>query len=405
MRTATIQAESAVPATECSASDGLLPKQRFTLDGDDGLERHLALNCEKILIEVQQIVPPYKLEALVLGGGYGRGEGGVLRTDTGDRPYNDLEFYVFLSGNRFWNERTFRGALAEMGERLSPEAGLHVEFKVDSLGRLRRGPVTMFSYDLASGHRKLTGITSPFVGCKHHLDAGNIPPWEATRLLLNRCSGLLFAREKLRSEDFTADDADFVQRNIAKAQLAFGDALLTVHGQYHWSCQERHHRLMQLKADDNLPWLPEVRHHHAAGMKFKLHPFRTSDSRSMLLLHHTEITAFALKIWLWLESRRLGVRFESAREYALSPVVKRLETKPWRNFISSLKVFGSATCLRADCLRHPSERILNSLALLLWESRIEEPELSGFLLRQLQMSAFQPKNIADGYRKFWPQVC
>ncbi|HTA30876.1 MAG TPA: hypothetical protein VK731_10335, partial [Candidatus Cybelea sp.] len=51
---------------------------RFTLDGDDNMERHLARTCRACLAGVRQVVPENKLEALMLGGGYGRGEGGVL---------------------------------------------------------------------------------------------------------------------------------------------------------------------------------------------------------------------------------------------------------------------------------------------------------------------------------------
>jgi len=37
--------------------------------------------------------------------------------------------------------------------------------------------------------------------------------------------------------------------------------------------------------------------------------------RAALQTQHENVTAFALKIWLWLESRRLGCRFKSARDY------------------------------------------------------------------------------------------
>ena len=36
-----------------------------------------------------------KLSALVLGGGYGRGEGGVFRHDGIEELYNDLDLFVF----------------------------------------------------------------------------------------------------------------------------------------------------------------------------------------------------------------------------------------------------------------------------------------------------------------------
>src|ERR1051326_4937118 len=129
--------------------------KRFTIDGSAELERWLDSICRQVEEGVRQLIPSSKLEGLVLGGGYGRGEGGVLKTEAGDQPYNELEFYVFLRGNRLWNERLFHSKLASLGDQLTSEAGLHVEFKVDSLTRLRRSPITMFSYDLVSGHRVL----------------------------------------------------------------------------------------------------------------------------------------------------------------------------------------------------------------------------------------------------------
>src|SRR5215471_19950303 len=130
---------------------------RFTLDGSEELERHLDRTCGQILTQVQTIVPRHKLRGLVLGGGYGRGEGGVLGTLKGDQPYNDLEFYVFVRGSHQLSERIYGSALRDLGRRLSSVAGLHVEFKIDSLDHLRRSPVSIFTYDLVAAHRSLFG--------------------------------------------------------------------------------------------------------------------------------------------------------------------------------------------------------------------------------------------------------
>src|SRR5258707_1384003 len=143
---------------------------RFTIDGDAALETQLATTCSRILAAVQSIVPSGKLEAIVLGGGYGRGEGGVLRASIGDKPYNDLEFYLFLRGNRLLNSRKYGRALNQLSERLSPLPGLHVEFKIDSLRKLRQSSVSMFSYDLVSAHRVILGAPDLFERCEHHLD-------------------------------------------------------------------------------------------------------------------------------------------------------------------------------------------------------------------------------------------
>src|SRR5437667_1590292 len=117
----------------------------------------------------------------------------------------------------------------------------------------------MFYYDLMMCHRCVYGEEALFAGCSHHCAPGRIPIHEATRLLMNRCSGLLFAKQQLERTDFTPENADFVRRNVAKAQLAFGDVLLTVEGQYHWSCRERAARLSCLVSD--FPMLEEVRQH------------------------------------------------------------------------------------------------------------------------------------------------
>src|SRR5439155_19762094 len=75
-----------------SASDSpISARPRFTADGSPELEAHLARTCDKIAAGLRGLLPRRKLEAVLLGGGYGRGEGGVLRTPAGDRPYNDLE--------------------------------------------------------------------------------------------------------------------------------------------------------------------------------------------------------------------------------------------------------------------------------------------------------------------------
>jgi hypothetical protein len=273
--------------------------RRFTIDGSPGIERRLADTCARVAQGVRSIVPERQLEAIVLGGGYGRGEGGVLRAGPVEQPYNDLEFYVFLRGNYLWQRYRYQTALHALGESLSPEAGVMVEFKLDSLRRFQPSPVSMFSYDLVARHRVVFGEEPVFGGCGHHLRADMIPMAEATRLLFNRCSGLLLVRELLERTALSNEEADFTVRNLAKAKLALGDALLTAFGLYHWSSRERHRRLAKLRPasgsvlkvsaagegqvaeesaeltpkPETLPWLEEVQEHHAAGLEFKLHPY------------------------------------------------------------------------------------------------------------------------------------
>lgn len=377
--------------------------QRFTLDGSEELEAALQATCDRVREGVSAIIPATGLEGLLLAGGYGRGEGGVLRTPEGDRPYNDLEFYVFARGNRFLAERRFGPPLHELGERLSPEAGLEVEFKVLTAGHLRRSPTSMFYYDLVCAHRRLAGGEALLAGCEHHRDATRIPLHEATRLLMNRCSGLLFARERLdRKEGFEAADADFVGRNLAKARLAFGDVLLAANGLYHWSCRERHRRLGGLPLTGDLAWAAPLVQLHADGVEFKLKPVCSTESRPNLEEAHAALSALGGQLWLWLEQRRLGRSFASARDYALSPVNKCPEKAAWKNRLINARTFGLGTALAAGGTRYPRERLLNALALLLWEpSTLTDPTLQRAVQSALRSSGPGFPALMQAYRRLW----
>jgi hypothetical protein len=377
------------------------PSGRFTLDGSAELEQHLARMCEQLVRAIRGLIPAARLEAILLGGGYGRGEGGVFRGAGGDQPYNDLEFYVCVKGLRHWNELRYAHALHVLAELMTPIAGIEVEFKVTSLAELRRGRVSMFSYDLMVGHRWCWGDPSVLSQFAHHRRPEAIPLAEATRLLMNRCTGLLLAAERLQRSDFGPADGDFVARNHAKAQLALGDAVLAAHGLYHWSCRERDQRLQSFTAPEPLPWWDAVRAHHVAGVHFKLHPARSSATRDELQAAHAALIALALPVWLWLEQRRLGLKASTAGYYALSPVNKWPDTAAWRNLLVNFK--GSR--LRHLSSRHPRDRVLSALPLLLWEFPPPPASVHWTALRGLlDTTATDFPSLVAAYRRVWETV-
>lgn len=374
--------------------------QRFTVDGSEALESRLAATCQRVFEGVRGAVPASRLDGVLLGGGYGRGEGGVLRSSDGDEPYNDLEFYVFVRGNALFAERRYRHALHELGERLSDQAGVEVEFKVLTLRKLRRSAPSMFYYDLVEGHRWIMGDDRLLRGCEHHREPKAIPLHEATRLLFNRCSGLLFTLERLKRADLGAKEADFANRNLAKARLAFGDVLLTADGEYHWSCRERHRRLVSRGAlEPALAFAEPLKALHAAGVEFKLHPQRASVPREQLAAEHAELSNLGAELWLWLESKRLGRQFPSPRDYALSSVDKCPENLAWRNRLVNARAFGPQGL--AD-RRYPRERLFQAVALLLWEPEtLENPALLRRAQTALRTSARDFVGLVSAYFDLW----
>lgn len=267
--------------------------------------------------------------ALVLAGGYGRGEGGVFRA-TEDAPaelYNDVEFFLFLkpgadaSAAAGWCEGWEKSGTAELG--------IDVEFKRDAAGVLRDGAPTMFWHDLLQGHRVVWGDAGLLAGAPQRLrDAAGLPATEATRLLFNRGSGLWFARVKL--ERGRAEDGGFIQRNHQKARLALGDAVLALAGRHHGLCEERGRRIAAGGFDTPPGWARIVAW-HAEGVAFKLRPRHRERTAAELATAQDELTAAWLAVFLWVEGRRLGETFLEAADYAECRGRLFPETPVWRN--------------------------------------------------------------------------
>ncbi len=377
---------------------------RFTLDGSDKLEADLNQICQKVLAEVLDLAPRKKLQGVLLGGSYGRGEGGVWRTRSGERPYSNLQFYIFLRGSQWLNEQKNGDVFNDLAKGLSATFKIPVEFKVLSLSGLRRSGPNMFYYDLVSRHRWIWGAENFLQGCDHHRQSFRVPEAEAIRLLMNRCSALLFTRQYIEQEVTAMDKLDQIQRSIAKLQLALGDAVLTVYGQYHWSCVERHERLMRLAPDEALVWLEEVRQQHAAGLEFKLHPTPGEKPWETLRAEHAHLSALTLRVWLWLENHRLKQRFVNVRDYCLSPINKCPETRSWRNRMVNTLTFGPELFWEPSSAHSPRERLLNALPLLLWESQsVKEPALLKSLHTNLQTLSSTYTGLLAAYEKLWQQ--
>lgn len=373
---------------------------RFTLDGSQSLERHLNRICRRVRTELQAIIPADKLTGILLGGGYGRGEGGVLRTPAGDRPYNDLEFYVFLDDRFGLATRRLGPALHTLHERLTELAGIEVEFKLLTLESLRRSAPSMFYYDLVMGHRWVLGDDRLLAGCEHHRDAARIPLAEAARLWMNRATGLLFAAQRLTHDPFTEADADFIGRNLAKARLAFGDIVLTALGRYHWSCRERNERLRRLDPAEVPFDLAALGRLHDAGVAFKLHPVETTAPRPTLAAAHRELAELAGGLLLWLERRRLGAGFRNLEDYALGGVDKCPESPAWRNWLITARALGLTAALRPGATQYPRARLFESLALQLRSEPPVGPALR-YLQRRLGATASDPTALMAAHETLW----
>jgi len=207
-----------------------------------------------------------KLAEIVLGGGYGRGEGGVQHTPAGDRLYNDLDFFVFSDRADKGERRAIEDALKPISRRWEEKLGVAVDFSpVKNLSALNKVGSTLMFQELRRGWKPVLG-EGKFEKHFPELDAAQLPVSEAVRLLLNRGMGLVFAGEAIRKNG----DADFIMRNLHKSVLGGGDAMMLAAGEYRWRGADRVETFREYAAVHGLS--PDFAGSYAAAFRYKIAP-------------------------------------------------------------------------------------------------------------------------------------
>ena len=202
-------------------------RKNFTASGDVHAENLLA----GVLAEMQAALDGSGL-CVVLGGSYGRGDGGVRQDKENGVLYNDLDFFVFAR-KKVENAETLLDELAEKYEKT-----LHVDVdfsRIMSVGDIVNNAPRLMMQELKRGYYTVCGedLLSEYLP---ELPAEKLPFSEACRLLLNRGMGLWMAGDKIAHD---SPETDFIMRNIYKAILGAGDAMLIADGEYRWQLSER----------------------------------------------------------------------------------------------------------------------------------------------------------------------
>lgn len=213
---------------------GTFENVSFTAVRDAAADAVIRETLPEIAAAVRNLVLP-GFVGLVLGGGYGRGEGGVTADH---RLYNDLDFFVLMDAPE--------AALPKLAKRLAPVSaafgarlGLDVDFTLRTAARLRRDERRLMVQELLHAHVVVAPADfdlAAWSGARLHAPS-EIPAGEAARLLMNRGMGLELARRRLVANGGRADG--FVLRNLNKAVLGAGDARLIAERRYVWTLAER----------------------------------------------------------------------------------------------------------------------------------------------------------------------
>jgi hypothetical protein len=215
---------------------------RFTVRGSSIIETTLSALLSKVADDSSRFLPPDVCRAMVLLGGYGRGEGGVVFTPEGERPHNNLDFLVITGAMNPAEQEKLKTKLRAGAVSWKKEFNVELDFAVIPEMKLRRSPCLVMWYDMRFGHKTVLGDKTLVPSLKQ-FTAERIPAWDICNLLVNRGTLLVLNDHLAASRVLQAEDRKLVVKHVMKAVIGYGDALLYFLKDYHWSYAEKQKRM------------------------------------------------------------------------------------------------------------------------------------------------------------------
>ena len=297
------------------------------------------------------------LVALILGGGYGRHEGGSIVHHGEEYPYNDLDMVMVVKHK--WKIPTKK--LDDLLDYYSQLLTVDVDISRPlTLKDIRNWPHWLMWHDLYNGHVVLFGDANILTNNAPSFIQDPPPLIEATRLLLNRGSGLLWSFLILKGEK-PLPDPDFIRRNYYKALLAMGDALLIANQQYTTRYHGRTIPLEKIVTDNqdfhNSPIMGLYRN----ALYFRMQP-NSFDHVTIQYQQLHEVTQLWENMFLYIENQRCNMQWTDMNEYASYNGLRERDQNgfgKWlRNTVRNLQL-GQLS------LSYPREILYRTLPLLL----------------------------------------
>lgn len=221
---------------------------RFTVYGGPALEQELTILAAEAAAVVRAGVRSGAMEALVLLGGYGRGEGGVQVRDGREAPHNNFDFLLLTRGLGKAASKDLKRDLAPRLTALGAPLGIGMDLSVMPASALRRAPALVLWYDMRFGHKTLAG-NEGFVPSLSQMTLDRVPATDVLRLMVNR--GTLFLLNDLITAfgDPTGEHRRTLLKHTVKGIIGYGDAFLFSRGRYHWSYRARRSAMAALAGE------------------------------------------------------------------------------------------------------------------------------------------------------------
>jgi len=224
----------------------MLHRKQLTYYYNKEVENYLSEVLKEVSIVFKEMFSEKETAALILIGGYGRGEGGIVLENDRYRPHNNLDLlYIY-------NRNIAIGRIELANKKLqdiSRKYNVGIDMSAIKKQKLLRLEGLVVSYDMRHGHITILG-NSNFLKEHKEFSIYNIDSVDIRQLLVNRGTLLLINRILLNKEIQTKEEKKLIIKHTIKAIIGYCDALLYFNDSYHWSYAQKELNMSRLENID-----------------------------------------------------------------------------------------------------------------------------------------------------------
>jgi hypothetical protein len=378
--------------------------RQWTVAGSPALENKIDQMVAGLRSRIGHSFGPDDYTAVLISGGYGRGEGGVELKQGQETLHNNLDL-IWVTPQA--------GKVALIREKLAQEAlhfqrnhGVTLDTFVIDEAHLRRLPCLVMLYDMREGHRQLLGQPN-YLQKNIAYGVQDILPSDMRNLLVNRGALLLINRWLLRLGKPTPELRKQIVRHAMKAIIGMGDSLLFMRGEYHWSYLEKARR-MQLAVD--LPL--NLRKAYNQASEFRFRPdYQTFDDVDLAVWNeslleilnqsHQHFESWRLGMskqsFLWVDYPKQALNHSLISEWNY----RGTRLRRIKHFLTNQSFSMQLGAFENIGLRATDSASLLALMFPLVAYELSNKNYLGLVREQLQSQALTSSEILDDYLLAW----
>jgi hypothetical protein len=322
---------------------------------DKKIDKDITL-CKKYILKLFG----NKLLSLVLIGGYGREEGGVVKSGIKLYPKNNYDFLIVLKRTLFWKKKKIKKSLQRLKRGLDKKLLVLFEASFQSKNKIKNASNIMIYQDIYNSSKTVYGEDiKRLLPCRV---TKTLEPIEALRVIRNRSMLLLacIMKDHLNYKP----SAQQMKIWVSKAIIGFGDAILILKKNYKSKYVDKMNTIQKLSFSDvfknKLDYNYFKKLHKTASL------YRLKDQDSKLLNNFDKILKILEQVNLW-----------AIKKYTKDPefILKKLSNihlhpkesslKILRNILVNLKEYGIKQDLK-NIFIHPRNKLFKVVPLILF---------------------------------------